>query len=457
MAIFTDQTLKTVTAEPHKQGDIDMQARNKALVPFALAALASAVAATGACAQEFNWKKHQGETITFLANNNPVANALLKYKGDFEQLTGMTLKVDSYQEQQMRQRLVTVMNSRSDEVDLFMSLPSREGMQFAKGGWYADLNDLLKTATAKDYDFSDLSPGLVKDATYNNQLTGVPLNIEGPVLYYRKDLFQKCGVAMPKTLAELEPVAAKLKSCDPAVTPFVSRGLKPALPFTYSVFLHNMDGQYMRDKKSQLCSKQGQAALDLYSRLLKNYGPPGVVNYSFYQISSLFKEGRAAMAFESSNELRNVMEGGARAKDTGVAVLPPGPGGSHPTVIGWTMAISAHSKHKEAAWYFVQWATGRAMQEKMALEGVAPPRTSVSNAPAFKAWSDEQPVRREWVAALNELSRTGTSEVGYPIVANPASREFVGQAVTELVLGQKTVPQACADADKALDALIAKE
>ena len=60
--------------------------------------------------------------MTFLANNSPVANALLKYKGEFEQPTGMTLKVDSYQEQQMRQRPVTVMNSRSDEVDVFMSL-----------------------------------------------------------------------------------------------------------------------------------------------------------------------------------------------------------------------------------------------------------------------------------------------------------------------------------------------
>jgi len=456
-AVFVDKNLKTVTATSTLKGDIAMHARNKALVQLAMATLASATAAAGAAAQEFNWKKHQRETITFLANNNPVANALLKYKGEFEQLTGITLKVDSYQEQQMRQRLVTVMNSRSDEVDVFMSLPSREGLQFAKSGWYANLNDLLKTATAKDYDFADLSPGMVKDATYKNQLNGVPLNIEGPVLYYRKDLLQKCGVELPKSLAELEPAAAKLKSCDAAVTPFVSRGLKPALPFTFSVFLHNMGGQYMRDNKSQICSKEGQAALDLYARLLKNYGPPGVVNYSFYQISSLFKEGRAAMAFESSNELRNVMEGGARAKDTGIAVLPPGPGGLHPTVIGWTMSISANSKHKEAAWYFLQWATGRAMQEKMALEGVAPPRTSVTNAPAFKAWSDEQPVRREWVAALNELSRTGTSEVGYPIVANPASREFVGQAVTELILGQKTVQQACADADKALEALIAKE
>jgi multiple sugar transport system substrate-binding protein len=423
-------------------------------------AIAFAVAATcafGVHAQDFNWKKYQGKTITFLANNNPVANALLKYKADFEAQTGMTLKVDSYQEQQMRQRLVTVMNSRSDEVDVFMSLPSREGMQFAKAGWYADLNEFVKTASAKDYDFADLSAGMLKDATYEKQLTGIPMNVEGPVLYYRKDLFQKCGVQLPKSLPELEGVAAKLKSCESGVTPFVSRGLKPALPFTYSVFLHNMGGGYMKDNKSQLCSKEGQASLALYAKLLKDYGPPGVVNYSFYQISSLYKEGKAAMAFESSNELRNVMDGGARLKDTAVAVLPAGPGGSHPTVIGWTMSVSAHSKNKEAAWYFVQWATSPAVQAKLAVDGVAPPRSAVAKSPGYKTWMDEQPVRAEWVAAVNELSRTGTSEVGYPIVQNPASRDFIGQAATELLLGQKTPAQACADADKQLDALIAKD
>ncbi|WP_438999515.1 ABC transporter substrate-binding protein [Variovorax beijingensis] len=423
----------------------------------AVAFLVAASCAGAAFAQEFNWKKHQGKTLTFLANNNPVANALLKHKADFEQQTGMTLKVDSYQEQQMRQRLVTVMNSRSDEVDVFMSLPSREGMQFAKAGWYADLSELVKTASAKDYDFADLSAGMLKDATYDKQLTGIPMNVEGPVLYYRKDLFQKCGVTLPRSLPELAAVAARLKSCEPGVTPFVSRGLKPALPFTYSVFLHNMGGQYMKDGKSQLCSKEGQASLALYAKLLKDYGPPGVVNYSFYQISSLYREGKAAMAFESSNELRNVMDGGARLKDTAVAVLPAGPGGSHPTVIGWTMSVSAHSKNKEAAWYFVQWATSPAVQAKLALDGVAPPRSAVARSPGYKAWTDEQPVRAEWVAAVNELARTGTSEVGYPIVANPASRDFIGQAATELLLGQKTPAQACADADKQLDALIAKD
>ena len=98
---------------------------------------------------EFDWKKFEGKTITFLANSNPVSQALLTQKADFEKLTGMTLKVDSYQEQQMRQRLVTVMNAHSDEADVFMTLPSREGEQFAAAGWYADLTPLTKDVAGR--------------------------------------------------------------------------------------------------------------------------------------------------------------------------------------------------------------------------------------------------------------------------------------------------------------------
>ncbi len=147
--------------------------------------------------QQFDWKKHQGETVTFLSSNHPWANAVLKHKGEFEALTGITLKFDTYQEQQMRQRLVTVMNAKSSEIDVFMSLPSREGEQFAKAGWYADLTPFVKNAAAEDYGFADFAPGLLTPLMHNGKLTGIPLNIEAPVIFYRKDVFKKCDVTLP--------------------------------------------------------------------------------------------------------------------------------------------------------------------------------------------------------------------------------------------------------------------
>ncbi len=419
--------------------------------------VAVAGAAAPAHAADFNWKKFQGKTVTFLANNNPISQALLTHKADFEKLTGITLKVDGYQEQQMRQRLVTVMNAHSDEVDVFMTLPSREGAQFAAAGWYADLTPMTKNEAAPDYDYAGLSQALLKAATYDGKLTSMPMNIEGPVLYYRTDIFKKCGVDGPKTVADVEAAAKKIKACDPSITPFVSRGLKPALPYTFSNLLHNMGGSYIVNGKSALCSPKDKAALETYSRLLRDDGPPGVVNYSFPQISALYRAGRAAMAFEASNELRTVMEGGERLKDTTLIPFPAGDAGQVPTAIGWGMAVSANSKQPDAAWYFVQWATSPSVQKLMAVQGIAPPRSAVASDPEYRKWIDEEPVRKQWQAALDVLAAKGSSEVGYPIVANPESREFIGQAVQDLILNQKTVDQACADADKGLDALIAQK
>ncbi|WP_024508183.1 sugar ABC transporter substrate-binding protein [Bradyrhizobium sp. ARR65] len=424
---------------------------------FTLCVIAAGGVVSAAHGADFDWQKFHGKTVTFLANNNPVSQALLTHKADFEKLTGITLKVDTYQEQQMRQRLVTVMNAHSDEADVFMTLPSREGAQFAAAGWYEDLTPMTKNEVAPDYDYAGLSRALLTAATYSGKLTSMPMNIEGPVLYYRTDIFKKCGVDQPKSIADIETAAKKIKACDPSITPFVSRGLKPALPYTFSNFLHNMGGSYMVDGKSALCTPKGKAALDTYSRLLRDYGPPGVVNYSFPQISALYRAGRAAMDFEASNELRTVMEGGERLQDTALIPLPPGDGGQVPTAIGWGIAISAYSKQPEAAWYFVQWATSPTVQKMMAVQGIAPPRSSLANDPDYRKWIDEEPVRKQWQAALDVLAAKGASEVGYPIVANPESREFIGQAVQDLILKQKTVDQACADADKALNTLIAQK
>jgi multiple sugar transport system substrate-binding protein len=417
-------------------------------------ALVGVFAVTSAArAADFDWMKYEGQTVSFLADNNAIGNAITANKAEFETLTGMTVKVDTYQEQQMRQRLVTILNARSDETDVFMTLVSREGLQFTTAGWYVDLAQ-FKSDVAPDYDLGGMSPALMKAATINGRLTSIPTNIEGPVIYYRKDVFAKCGVTFPTSLTELPAVAQKIKACDPTITPFVSRGLKDALAYTFSNVIHNMGGTYLKDGKSDLCSAANQAATLLYAGLLRDDGPPGVVNYTFNQIDSMYRTGRAAIAFEASNELGPMLGDGPRTTDTAITLLPPGPGGSVPTGIGWGLSISPFSTKQGPAWYFVQWATSPAVQAKFALAGVAAPRAAVGETPAVKQWIAAEPIRSEWQAAVNGIANTGSSEVGVPIVANPASRSFIGQPVDDLLLGTKPIAGACADADRGIDALI---
>jgi multiple sugar transport system substrate-binding protein len=407
-------------------------------------------------AASFDWQKYKGQTIEVLVDNNPIGRVIEENAASFERLTGITLNVDTFTEQQMRQRLVTALDSNSDQVDVFMTLPSREGEQFAAAGWYTDLAPMT-TDVSQTYDFAGLSPALLKAATIDGKLTSIPMNIEGPVLYYRQDILTKCGVAVPKTLADLELAAQKLKACDPSVTPFVSRGLRDALAYTYSAFFHNMGGHYIVDGKSGLCSAPGLAALALYGDLQNKYGPLGVVNYSFYQISALYRDGRAAMAFESSNELSDIMQGGARLADTGITLLPPGPGGSHPIAINWGLAISPYSAHKGASWYLIQWATSPQMQAKNELAGIAAPRAAIAQDATVRAWLKAQAVRMQLQDAVRSFATIGTSNVGYPIVDNPESRQYIGDAVDNVILGTQSPASACAAANTSLNSLITKD
>lgn len=434
--------------------------RKKSLLLTAICLLSLFFAAQAWAAGSFDWQKHKGETITFISSNHPWSNGVLKYVDEFTKKTGITVKVDSFQEQQARQRILTILQSRGSDMDIFMSLKSREGLMFSKAGWYADLNPLAKAATAPDYDIADFSKGIFEGEVFNGVLTGIPLNVEGPVLYIRKDVFQKLGIAIPKTLADLEAACKTIKEKAPDMVPFASRGLKPALAFTYSVFLHNMGGEYISaDGKSQLNDATNKKAMDFYARLLREYGPPGVVNNTFYQTTALYRDGKAAMAFEATNEFKPMMEDGARLKDTTIIPLPSGPDGKNqPTVIGWGVSISNFSKKKEAAWYFIQWATSKEMQERLIADGICPPRVSVQKSPTFEKWQDEEPIRKEWAQAIAFLSEKGTSNVMGPNLVNqPEGRDILGAAVNEVMLGTKKLDDAAANADKLLNELLAKE
>lgn len=413
-----------------------------------------------ASAQEFNWRAHQGKTINFLSSNHPWANAVLARRAEFEQQTGIRIQVDTFQEAQMRQRLVTVLQGRSADVDLYMSLKSREGLQFANAGWYADLGPLAasRTATSPTFDMADFSKGLVEGETFGGKLTGVPLNIEGPVLYLRKDIFERCRVPLPAAMADLPRAAAALKACDAGIIPFASRGAKGAIAYTFSNFLHNMGGRYFNEQRQpNMCAAPNKAALEMYAGLLKDFGPPGVTNVSFLQIRELVGQGRAAMGFESSNEFGPIMGFAGRENDLTIRPLPPGPGGLRPTVIGWGVSVSGFSRNVEPAWTFIQWATSKEMQAHLATQGIAPPRVSVANSPEYARWLAEKPIRGEWSKALDEMAKTGTSEVGPPMEQQPEARDILGEAIQKMILGQANVDQACAEINQLTTALLARE
>ena len=90
-----------------------------------LAALAAASAPAGA--QGFNWQSHKGTTLNLLMNNHPWSQAMRDMNKEFTARTGIEVRMEIFNEEQFRARLATMMQARSADIDVYMSLASREG------------------------------------------------------------------------------------------------------------------------------------------------------------------------------------------------------------------------------------------------------------------------------------------------------------------------------------------
>ena len=165
--------------------------------------------------------------------------------------------------------------------------------------------------------------------------------VDANVFFYRKDLFGPKGLTPPKTLADLEPLVQKLHA-PPTTYGIVLRGLKNANATQYPSILFPMGGTYLKDGKAALDTKEQVAALDLYARLLRQYGPPGVVNFNWYECSAAFMQGQVAIYMDGVN-FASQFEDAAKSKvvgKVGYAVLPSGPGGHFSPIYITGMAVS---------------------------------------------------------------------------------------------------------------------
>lgn len=407
--------------------------------------LAGAVAlslllAKPATAQSFNWKSQDGQTINLMFNNHPWSQAMRDLVKDFTEKTGVKTRIEIFNEEQFRARLTTLMQGKSADLDVYMSLTSREGAVFNKAGWYADLAPLMadKSLTMPDFNYDDFGASIRAASTFGNQIVALPINQEGPLFYWRKDIFEKCKVAEPKTLEDIPVAAAAIKACDSSIGPWAARGLRGSVPYSMSAFIYNSGGSYaMPDGKPGLSQPNTLKGLTLYANLLKDYGPPGALNHTFTQVVELLGQGKVAMIHESSNEFANIVRFPNRANDLGVKVLPPGKdtGISKPVAIGWTVTMSSHSQRKPAAWLFLQWATSRDIQAKLVSAGVAPPRASVFQSEEFKKWAQEMPIRQAWINSLIEIGKTGTGVYQTPTERVPEARDIIGTAVQQIMQG----------------------
>ncbi len=394
-------------------------------------ASAPAAPAGGEAAAPAGDMPYAGTTLRLVAANHPWQVAITPLLADFEAETGIKVNLEAYGEDQLNQKLTTEFTAGGSDIDVFMQRPLQEARVMQMNGWYEDLSSCVADP---DYDFADFAEGAVGTTMVNGVLTGIPIVTEQEVLYYRKDLLEEKGIAVPTTLDELKAAAEALTDKDNEMYGFVARGQRSPLVTQFSSFLYSNGGDWFDENhQATINTPEALAAIDLYATLLREYGPPGVLNMSWPQAVAIFAQGNAAMFTDASSIYANLLDPAlsAVADKTGVAVFPAGPAGSVMyNVTSWGLAMPSSSKNKEAACEFIKWATSKDIVLRTQSEGAVPgARESVwadpAGATAFPA---------DWVAAV-AASANGR---GYdrPLVTSVTeARDIIGAAVDVAIEG----------------------
>jgi multiple sugar transport system substrate-binding protein len=401
-------------------------------------------AATGALAltgmpafAELAWKKYAGTKLEVILAKGPRGDNLQKYIKEFSELFGIEVESEQIPEQQQRQKVVIELASGKPSFDVIHLSYHVQKRQFEKAGWLADMSGYLKdpNLTPPDLVESDFSAaGLQYARNDKGQMLSLPWSVDYFILYYNKELFQKKGVEVPKTLDEMAVTAEKLTDPKNGIFGFVGRGLRNANMAMWTNFYLNYGGEFL-DANGNILTDGPEAveATKLYQRLLTKSAPPGVAGFNWMESMASFTQGRSAMWIDADGWAPPLEDPSASrvVGKVGYTVVPAGPKGQFSSTYGDGIGIAAASPNKEAAYLLCQWVASRKQGERLLQAGGGVPfRNSILN---------DQEVRKgvktqEWLQSVVDSSKI--SKLGLPVVVPVAEfRDIVGAALTATLSG----------------------
>ncbi len=219
---------------------------------------------------------------------------------------------------------------------------------------FVDLTEAAKDIVPKHF------PSIIESQTVGGKLVALPIFTDAPALYYRKDLLEKYGVAVPTTWAELTTAAQTIQDGERAEGKgefwgFVWQGnAYEGLTCNALEWVKSFGGGQIvePDGTISINNPNAVAALEQAKLWVDTISPGGVLAYQEEEARGVWQTGNAAFmrnwpyAYGLGNGDDSAVKGLFE-----VTTLPTG--GDNPTSAatlgGWNVAVSKYSTKQEAA------------------------------------------------------------------------------------------------------------
>ena len=371
----------------------------------------------------------KGKTINFLGFGARWTNTMVDALPDFEAKTGIKVNFQQLANDQLSQRIAISSAAGGRDLDVIAFRPLQETLLFTQNGWLEPLD--AHVINSPDFVYEDFFESAKEVSTRDGKIYGIPIMTERKIVYYNKELFERANVKIPKTLDELMEAARELNDPENGIAGIVIRGRGPDAVTQFSGFLYSFGGEFIKDGKAVINTPEAIQAFEFYGDLLRNYGPPGVLNMGWVETQSLFTQGRAAMRIDADSQFGFAIDPTSSLihDKVGYFVFPEGPVGAVPyNIVAWCLGISFGSQNKDAAWEFIEWSMGKEMDIKATLNGN--PSTRIST------WANPDATinfPKELVSVINATNLIGRGK-DRPFMINVGeARTIIGNVITEAI------------------------
>lgn len=362
---------------------------------------------------------------------------------DFETETGIavTLLRSTTQTEQRKQSILIALRGRKPDPDVVLMDVAWIG-QMASSGWLAPLDGY-------GIDRSAFFPRIIDLAdTHQGKLIGVPLYVDGGLLYYRTDLLERHGYeGPPRTWDELVAMSKKIQRAQRESNPdfwgYVWQGAQyeGLICNALEVFTSAGGGFFDSEMNPMVDAEPNVKGLRFMSDLINTHriSPPNTYTE--------MKEDEARLLFQNGSALfeRNWPyawalhnEEGSKVKGRfGIAPLPYFEGHTSASALGgWHIGLSKFSDRKEDAARFIEYMTSYEVQKKLAMK-------LAWNPGRMDVYDDKE--LNEAYGVLAGLKKVFRNAVPRPVVPYYSQVSVVLQRHINAALAGKVAPEEALD------------
>lgn len=389
---------------------------------------------------------------------NPQMEDAVELSDQFEkEHPDIDLTFVSLPENEARAKITASVATGGGEFDAVM-ISNYETPQWAENGWLVNLQPYVDQT--EGYDEDDFIPSIREALSYQDDMYSVPFYGESSFLAYRKDLFKKQGLTMPKqpTWPEVQDLAAKLHDPANGMTGICLRGLsgwgENLAPM--NTVVNTFGGRWFNeDWEAQLDSPEFEKATRFYVDTVQNYGIPGAAAAGYGECITRYSQGQAAMWYDATAMVSTV-ESPADSKVVGKNGYVPAPvvqTESSGWLYSWSLGIPESAGNPDEAWEFLSWVTDKdyikLVGNELGWERVPPgSRQSTYELPEYQkvAKAYAQPTLDALSSAdptdatVDPVPYTGIQFVGIPEFQDLGTR--VSQQISAAIAGQISVDEA---------------